>query len=167
MPIVSSQIVKWRDRGNGRLAVFEQHTDHLGTIHERRPSRDAIPDLSKEEVEIILNQEMLDSVPKLESRLIEQEKKEIQEFIKNSGDPADIIRKHITVDQMAKAIIRGLSSGEPVNLFPAATFVNGFNTTQLRKFFTNDQVTRIEARVLYILDNQIAINGDIREELYV
>lgn len=48
MTIISSKIIKFRDKGNGRLAVFEQHTDDKGKVHEHRYSCPVKHDIDKE-----------------------------------------------------------------------------------------------------------------------
>lgn len=156
MPIVSSVILKKPNRGNGTLRVMEQHTDHLGINHEHKYY---CPEDHNTE------QALLDWVQTLEASLISNEKQEIQSFVENGGNPADIVKKYINNTQLAKAIIKALMWGEPVNLLKAAQYVDSFSDNQIENFFTINQRIRIRSRETYILDNQAIINSDIREEL--
>ncbi len=69
MAIVASKIVKFRDKGNGRLAVFEQHTDDKGKVHEHRYSCPVKHDIEKE---------LLNWASTLETALAESEKQEVE-----------------------------------------------------------------------------------------
>lgn len=156
MTIENSRIIKTRNRGNGSLHVMEQHTDHLGIIHEHRYYCAVDHDI---------DQALLDWVPKLESSLVQQEKQEVQERIENGGDPALITRKYITTKQKAEHIVKALMLGSPKKMLKAAEYVNSFSDTQIEKFFTVAQRIRIRERALYIIDNQAILGADIREEL--
>lgn len=156
MPIVSSVILKQRNRGNGTLHVMERYIDHLGINHEHRYY---CPENHDTE------QALLDWIQTLEASLISNEKQEIQSFVESGGDPSDIVKKYINNTQLAKAIIKALMWGEPVNLLKAAQYVDSFSDNQIENFFTISQRIRIRARESYILDNQTIINSDIREEL--
>ena len=156
MPIVTSTIIKSRDRGNGRLAVFEQHVDHNGDVHEHRYSCPVGHDI---------DQELLNWVPKLEASLIDNEKESIQKAVEEGADPATLSRKHITANQKAKRIIKALMLGSPSRMLKAAEFVQGKTNSQLLNFFTQAQAIRIRARQNHILDNQSVFNSDVREEL--
>lgn len=156
MPIVSSEIIKSRNRGNGRLAVFEQHIDHNGDIHEHRYSCPVGYDI---------NQRLLDWIPILENTLIESEKKTLQRSVEDGADPADIILKHLTNTQKAKQVIKALMLGSPEKMLKAAQYVDGFSDAQIENFFTVAQRIRIRERQTYILNNQSVFNDDVREEL--
>ncbi len=71
MPIISSRIIKSRNKGNGRLAVFEQHTDDKGKVHEHRYSCPVGHDIEKE---------LLSWAPKLEASLAEQAESEVEQL---------------------------------------------------------------------------------------
>jgi len=156
MPIVSSQIIKWRNRGNGRLAVFEQHTDHNGDIHEHRYSCLVGHDI---------NQELLDWVPKLEASLIEGEKESLQQAIQEGADPSIIVLKHLNNNQKAKRVVKALMLGNPEKMLKAAEYVQNFTNIQIENFFTQTQRIRIRERQNYILNNQLLFDDDVREEL--
>lgn len=156
MPIISSEIVKYRDRGNGRLAVFEQHTDHNNDVHEHRYS---CP------VGHNINQELLNWVPRLDLSLIESEKVAVQQSIENGTDPADIALKHLTNTQKAKQVIKSLMLGSPEKMLKAAEYVQGFTDNQIDSFFTQAQRMRIRTRQDYIINNQSLFADDQREEL--
>jgi hypothetical protein len=156
MAIVSSEVWKTRNRGNGRLAVFEKHTDHTGEVHEHRYSAPAGHDTA---------QELLNWVPVLESNLIEAEKNEIQSSIENGADPETITTKHLTGTQKAKRVVKALMLGSPEKMLKAAEYVQGFTNTQIDNIFTQAQRVRIRERQNYILNNQSVFVADLREEL--
>ena len=156
MPIVNSIITKQRNRGNGRLAVFEQHTDHNGDVHEHRYSCPVGHDT---------DQALLDWIPKLESSLISSEKELVQKAIEDGTDPTTIALKHITPLQRAKRVIRALMLGSPEKMLKAAEYVQGFSNAQIENFFTAAQRVRIRRRQNYILNNQATFSEDVREEL--
>ena len=156
MPIVTSTIIKSRDRGNGRLAVFEQHVDHNGDVHEHRYSCPVGHDI---------DQELLDWIPKLEASLISSEKESIQKAVEEGADPATLSRKHITANQKAKRIIKALMLGSPEKMLKAAQYIQGFTNAQIENFFTQAQRVRIRTRQDYILNNQSVFTSDLREEI--
>ncbi len=69
MTITSSKIIKFRDKGNGRLSVFEQHTDDKGKVYEHRYSCPVGHDIKKE---------LLNWASTLETTLAESEKQEVE-----------------------------------------------------------------------------------------
>lgn len=156
MPIVSSEIVKWHDRGNGRLSVFEQHTDHNGDMHEHRYSCPVAHNI---------NQALLDWVPTLDSSLLSSERSSIQSRLESGEDPANITPKHLSTIQKSKRVIRALMQGEPEKLLKSAEFVQTLTDNQLDNYFTVAKRTRIRTRQNYILDNQSLFGDDVREEL--
>ena len=156
MSIVFSQIVKSRNRGNGRLSVFEQHTDHNGDIHEHRYSCPVGHDV---------DQALLDWIPVLEVNLIAGEKESYQLAIEEGADPSTLVVRHLSNLQKAKRIVKALMLGSPVKMLKAAEYVQGFTNTQIENFFTQSQRVRIRTRQNYILDNQAVFNADFREEL--
>jgi hypothetical protein len=156
MPIVSSEIIKYRDRGNGRLAVFEQHTDHNGQVHEHRYSCPVGHDI---------DQELLNWIPVLENTLIESEEKTLQQSVESGVDPETITLKHLDNIQKARTVIKALMLGSPEKMLKAAEYVQGFTNTQIENFFTQSQRIRIRERQNYIINNQSVLNIDIREEL--
>ena len=156
MPIVSSNIVRNHNRGNGSRVVHEQHVDHNGDVHEHRYYCPLDHDVDTA---------LTDWVPKLEANLIESEKDSIQTAIEEGADPSSLPRKHITAEQKAKRIVKALMLGSPAKMLKAAQFVQGVSNAQILKFFTQAQGIRIRARQNYILDNQAVFNADEREEL--
>ena len=156
MPIINSQIIKSRDRGNGKLAVFEQHTDHNGDVHEHRYSCPLDYDI---------DQALLDRVPVMDASLISHEKEVIQSLVESGDDPALITVKHLTNTQKARRVVKALMLGSPEKMLKAAEYVQGFTNAQIENFFTQAQRIRIRTRQNYILDNQATFNSDVREEL--
>ena len=156
MPIVSSTIIKSRNRGNGSRVVFEQHTDHNGDIHEHRYYCPVDHDI---------DQALLDWVDVLNISLIEGEKESYQSAIEDGGDPDTIVLKHLSATQKARRVIRALMLGSPEKMLKAAEYVQGFTNTQIENFFTQAQRIRIRTRQNYILNNQAVFTADEREEL--
>ena len=156
MPIISSEVWKIRNRGNGRLAVFEKHVDHNGQIHEHRYSCPVGHDT---------DQELLNWVPKLEAQLIDSEKEQVQQAIENGEDPATINLKHLTTAQKAKRAIKALMAGSPYKLVKAAKYIEGFTNAQIESHFSEAQRIRIRARQAMILNNEALFLSDTREEL--
>lgn len=156
MPIVSSKIVKYRDKGNGRLSVFEQHTDHNGQVHEHRYSCHVGHDIEKE---------LQNWAPKLDIALIEMEGAQLQQSVENGVDPATITLKHLTNLQKARTVVKALMLGSPEKMLKAAEYVQGFTDAQIENFFTVPQRIRIRTRQNYILNNQSLFNDDAREDI--
>ena len=156
MPIVSSEVWKVRNRGNGRLAVFEKHTDHNGDIHEHRYGAPVGHDTA---------QELLNWVPKLEAQLISSEKESVQAAIQDGADPETLTLKHLTAAQKAKRVIKALMLGSPYKMIKAAQYIQGFSDAQILNHFDSDQLTRIRARQNHIIDNIAIFEADTREEL--
>ncbi len=156
MPILSSKIIKSRNRGNGRLAVFEQHTDHNQKIHEHRYSCPVGHDIE---------QELLNWIPVLEANLVLSEKLSFQKSIESGVDPVTITLNHLSNTQKAKQIIKALMLGSPSKMLKAAEYIQGFTNNQIENFFTQAQRIRIRTRQNYILNNQSVFNSDVREDL--
>lgn len=158
MPIVSSQIVRNHNRGNGRLSVHEEHTDHNGKIHEHRYHCPVGHD-----VDLALT----NLVAILEASLIQNEKDFIFSSVSEGADPNLLSVTHITNLQKAKQVLRALMFGEAKNVIKAAEFVSGFSDAQIENHFTVAERIRIRARQDYALTNQAVIELDEaqREEL--
>ena len=156
MSIVSSTIIKHRNRGNGSLSVFEQHTDHNGDVHEHRYHCPVGYDI---------DQALIDWVPVLEAALVDGEKESVQQQIEDGVDPASITVKHLTNSQKARRVVKAMMFADPVKGLKAAEYVQGFTDAQIETFFTSAQRVRIRARQNYILDSQTVFDGDLREVL--
>lgn len=156
MPILSSVITKQRNRGNGRLAVFEQHTDHNGDVHEHRYSCPVGYDAA---------QALIDWQSTLNTSLISSEKESYQSAIEEGADPATLPVKHLTNLQKARRVIKALMLGSPEKMLKAAEYVQGFSNAQIDNFFTVPQRVRIRTRQNFIISNQSIFNSDVREEL--
>lgn len=158
MPIVSSEITRNHNRGNGSLSVFEQHTDHLGVIHEHRYHCPLGYDVDTA---------LINWVAILEAALIQNEKQFIFDSVSEGADPSLLVVAHITNLQKAKQALRALMFGEAKNVIKAAEFVSGFSDAQIENHFTVAQRIRIRTRQNYVLDNQVIIETDAtqREEL--
>lgn len=156
MSIVSSIVWKVRDRGNGRIAVFEKHTDHTGEVHEHRYSapveHDTRPALSNWAVE-------------LNAVLVSQEKAEVIASITGGADPYKVAVKHLTEVQKAKQIIKALMLGKPYKMLKTAKYVKSFTDAQIERHYSKKQCIRIRAMQNYVLNNQAVFNTDLREEL--
>ena len=156
MSIVSSTIIKHRNRGNGSLSVFEQHTDHNGDVHEHRYHCPVGHDI---------DQALLDWVPVLEAALIDGEKESVQSMIEDGVDPASITVKHLTNSQEARRVVKAMMVADPAKALKAAEYVQGFTDAQIENIFTIKQRVMIRTRQSYILNSQSVFDGDLREEL--
>ena len=156
MGIVSSTIIKHRNRGNGSLSVFEQHTDHNGDVHEHRYQCPVGHDI---------DQALLDWVPVLEAALIDGEKESVQSMIEDGVDPASIAVKHLNNSQKARRVVKAMMVADPAKALKAAEYVQGFTDAQIENIFTIKQRVKIRARQSYILNSQSVFDGDLREEL--
>jgi len=156
MPIIDSEVWKVRNRGNGRLAVFEKHTDHNGKVHEHRYGAPVGHDVATS---------LAAWIPKLEAQLIASEKEGVQSAVQEGADPSALELKHLTTAQKAKRVIKALMLGSPYKMIKAAQYVQGFSDGQILSHFTSEQLTRIRARQNHILDNVAIFEADTREEL--
>ncbi len=156
MPIVNSEVWKVRNRGNGRLAVFEKHTDQNGQIHEHRYSAPVGHDTDAE---------LLNWIPKLDAQLISSEKEQVKQDIINGADPETITVKHLSTAQKAKQAIRALMLGTSYNVLKAALYVQKFSDAQIEQHFSEAKRVRIRAMQNHIIDNQDVFSTDLREEL--
>ena len=158
MSIVSSQIVRNHDRGNGSLSVHEEHTDHLGIIHEHR---------YKCPLDYDVDTALINQAPIVETNLAQNEKQEIQSAVEDGADPALIIVKHITNQQKARRVVKALMRGHAKRVIKAAEYVSTFTDVQIENFFTVAQRIRIRNRQNYILNNQVILETDEpqREEI--
>ena len=155
MPIVSSEIWKSRNRGNGRLAVFEKHTDHNGAMHEHRYDCPVGHDV---------DQEMLDYIPSLELSLIEAEKNQVQSSLEEGADPDEITPKHMTNAEKADRAVRALMQGDSKKILKSAQYVKRLSDAQIRSlFYDTSQITKIRKRQDYVINNQALFADDIRE----
>jgi len=158
MPIVSSQIVRNHNRGNGVLSIHEQHIDHLGGIHEHkyRCPLDYDVDLA-----------LINWASILEANLIQNEKDIVFNSVSKGADPNLIIVKYISNLQKAKQALKALMFGRAENVIKAAEFVSSFSDVQIENHFTVVQRIRIRIRQDYVLNNQAIIEADAmqREEL--
>lgn len=156
MSIVSSVVWKIRDRGNGRVAVFEKHTDHTGEVHEHRYSAPSGHDTeaSLEEWAIELN-----------GTLIAQEKAVVMTAVIGGADPAEINVKYLTGAQKAKQIIKALMLGKPYKMLKTAKYIQAFTDVQIEQHYTESQCVRIRSMQNYVINNQAVFGADLREEL--
>ena len=156
MPIVNSEIWKTRNRGNGRLAVFEKHTDHSGQMHEHRYDCPVGHDV---------DQEMLDYIPTLELSLIESEKNQVQSSLENGADPDEISPKHLSNAEKAERAVHALMQGDSKKILKSAQYVSRLTRTQLQGLkYDSDQITKIRKRQDYVINNQALFADDIREK---
>lgn len=156
MPIVNSEVWKVRNRGNGRLAIFEKHTDHNGDTHEHRYSAPTGHDTATS---------LSEWASQLGDTLIEQEEGQVKSAIQGGVDPAAIEIKHISQAQKAKQAIRALMLGKPFAMLKAANYIKRFTNAQIESHFTQAQRIRIRAMQNYVIDNQPVFSTDLREEI--
>ena len=158
MPIVSSEIIKTRDRKTPShpLWVREAHTDHTGKVY----GHDYYCPVDHD-----INQEMLDYIPKLEAMLIEAEKNEVQVAIENGADPDEITPKHMTNAEKADRAVMALMQGDSKKILKSAQYVKRLSDAQIRSlFYDTSQITKIRKRQDYVINNQALFADDIREK---
>ena len=158
MPIISSQIVRNHNRGNGSLSVHEQHEDHLGIIHEHR---------YRAPIGYDVDTALINWVAKLEAFLIENEKQFVFSAVSAGADPTLITVKYLSNLQKAKQVLKALMFGNAENVIKAAEFVSSFSNAQIENYFTVAQRIRIRVRQNYVLTNKVIIETDAaqREEI--
>ena len=144
MPIISSEVWKVRDRGNGRLAVYEKHTDHNGDIHEHRYSAPVGHDT---------DQALSEWATSLEATLIDIEKGETKEKIKNGTTPSDLDIKHLSTAEVDEQIIISLMTGAPSDVVEAAQYVALLSNKQIEGIFGADLRKEVRDREKYIIKN--------------
>ncbi len=158
MAILSSQIVRNHDRGNGYLSVHEEHTDDLGIVHEHRYHCPVGHD-----VDLALT----NWVAILEAILVRREKTIVFTTVSEGADPTLFVRKYLTVLQFAKQVLKALMFGRAEKVVKAALYISGFTDAQIENYYPVAIRIRIRARQNYVLDNQVIIETDAtqREEI--
>jgi len=156
MPIVSSTVWKYHNRGNGKLAVFEAHTDHNGEVHENRYRTNVGHDL---DAQLAIN------AVKKSAGLINAEKEKINKAIQNGADPATITTTHISTTQKAKQAIKALMFGDSRKTLKAALYIQGFSDAQIENHFNVEKRIKIRTMQNFVIDNQAVLASDLREEI--
>ena len=159
MSIISSQIVRNHNRGNGSLSVFEEHTDHTGKIHSHR---------SHCALDYDVGAALVVWADKILPAARTAEKIDVLQRIIDGEHPDWIVTTYLSNTQKAKVIIRGMMRAKSENVYDAANIVLNFTSAQIDSLgFTAQQRNRINNRVAYILSTRAAIEFEIaqREEL--
>ena len=156
--IVNSYIHKSLNKPNNRLAIYEEHVDHLGVVHCHRYYCPADHNTA---------QALADWAAGFDVRIAESEGLRLVEFIQEGGDPVEATSDYLTAQQRAKAIVRGMMRAEnPETVLPTVEYINtSITDTQLTNFFSAAKATRIRARVDNILANKLFLESDVSEEL--
>ena len=138
MPIISSQIVRNHDRGNGSLSIHEEHTDHIGKIHEHRYS----PPIGYD-VDLAL----ADWVPRLDQMLIDAEINQAEIDTANGADPATLTFNHLTEAESVRAMMRSFLTNEAIDIKHMLVWVQSFSVPDLNALgFTTEERGQISAR---------------------
>ena len=153
MPIAFSQIIRTFNKSGGHRAIYEQHTDHLGKIHDHRYQCD---------LDYNIEQALIDWASGMDARLIEQEKQQVREFISNGGDPSDLSVDYLSSQQTARSVIRGImSTDDPLIIMPTAEYIDiNISDTQLTNWFGASKANRIRTRVNALIANKDFLESD-------
>jgi len=139
MAIISSQIVKDRNRGNGSRAIHEEHTDHNGKIHERRYYCPIVFDV---------NAELITNAAEIEAALIEREKEDTFNEMLQGKNPASVTPDLLTEAESVRARMRAFLTGQATEVVHMYDWANSFTTPQLNTLgFTSAERGQINARV--------------------
>jgi hypothetical protein len=158
MPIVSSYNNKVLNKPNNRFAVYDEHVDHLGNIHEHRWYCNNTVDQAARRAEWAAN---------FDAHISLSESHRIQELAFSGEDVSIITSDYLTAGEQAKAIIKGfMRSKDPKAMSDTATWIDtNVTNTQLNNMFTLQQATRIRNRVDNIVMNKVFLDGDTSEEI--
>jgi hypothetical protein len=158
MPIVSSYNNKVLNKPNNRFAVYDEHVDHLGNIHEHRWYCDSTVDQAARRAEWAAN---------FDAYIAKAEAQRIQKFIFNEGAANDVTSDYLTAGEQARAIITGfMRSDDPKAMSDTATWIDtNVTNTQLNNMFTLQQANRIRNRVDNIVMNKVFLDEDTSEEI--
>jgi len=159
MPIVSSQIVRNHDRGNGKLSIHEEFIDHNGKIHEHRYHCPLDYDIDTA---------LLSWIPMLDASLIENEAQETTNKTLSGEDPATMTFNHLSDTESVRARMTAFLTGQATQVVHMLAWVQSFSTPDLNGLgFTSQERGQISARegtidgvkalletdTLFILDN--------------
>ena len=138
MPIVYSQIIRNHDRGGGRISVYEQHTDHIGKIHDRRYRTFAGDDV---------NANLAANAAIVEVGIIENEIQRIRDACQSGTDPATITSDYLTEAQRVRACMEAFVTGNLMDIKHMLTWVESFTTQKFNSLgFTSAERGKINAR---------------------
>ncbi len=159
MAIVSSQIIRDIPQGDGTRRVVEEHTDHLGEVHRfvYRPAEG-----------VNVSTIMAGRVPVLENRLRRAEITQLRTALQSGADPAQIVRRHLTVRQTVRPVVRALMAADAQVAIRLAKFVKDSITDSILDSETSVAIrTRIRNRItgLIAMETGLADDQALREEL--
>jgi len=138
MPIVLSQIVRNHNRGNGTLSVHEEHTDHVGKIHEHRYNCPLDHD-----VDLALT----NWVPILEAVLVDNEISKAAGDALTGSDPATMTFNHLSEIESVRARMKAFLTGQATEVVHMLVWVQSFSTPDLNGLgFTAEERGQINAR---------------------
>lgn len=158
MPIVSSQIVRSHDRGNGSLVVHEEHTDHNGKIHEHR---------YKCPLDFDVDAALVSHVPIQDLELIEHEKDLLREYVEEGNNPSGYTVSHLSTNEVIKATAKAVMASRAGDVIEGSKYLQGVANSVLDLIFNISTRNRINTRVNNIVANEANIRADEsqREEL--
>jgi len=138
MPIISSQIVRNHNRGNGSLSIHEEHTDHTGKIHEHRYHCPLGHNVDTA---------LVDWVAVLETALIEGEKQKVFNAVSAGANPATMTFDYLTDIQSTRSRMEAFLTGQAINVIHMLAWVQSFSVPDLNALgFTSEERGQINAR---------------------
>ena len=138
MPIISSQITRNHNRGNGSLSINEEHTDQNGKIHEHR---------YRCPLDYDVDLALLSWVPILDQMLIDTEINQAEIDTANGADPATLAFNHLTEAESVRAMMRSFLTNEAMDIKHMLVWVQSFSVPDLNGLgFTSEERGQISAR---------------------
>jgi hypothetical protein len=153
MPVVSNEIANLSQSGS-RVYVTYRFTDHVAGTHDVNRY---VPDDTDHD------QAMLDLIPSVNSRMIDDEVNQVQGRVESGEDPVVVVNNpvHSTTKRLSKKLIFWMMrERDPyivILLEPLIIDIRAnFTASQIANFLdiTIAQVTRLNARIDQILDNK-------------
>jgi len=137
MPIVSSSILRVINKQNG-ISVYEQHTDHVGKIHDYRYRTTADADQAGN-----LAQHALD----LDVSIKDSEANTATNDSLSGADPATMTFDHLTDAESVRARMEAFLTGQATQVIHMLAWVQSFSTPDLNGLgFTSAERGQINAR---------------------
>jgi len=138
MQIISSQIVRNHNRGNGSRVIHEQHIDHLGIIHEYR---------YKCPLDYEVNIALSNRAVTIESSLIFSEIEKTKNEVLNKTDPSTMVFKYLNEVESVRAIMSAFLTGQAVGVIHMLAWVQSFSVPDLNALgFTTEERGQISSR---------------------
>ena len=157
MPIVSSSILRVINKQNG-IAVYEQHTDHLGVIHDHRyrTTTDADKDAN-----------LANWAAGLDAIIKRNELDAIEQRVSKGEDPNNIATVYVNGNRKLRAVVRAVMRTEAEKVLNAIDYINAITDTTLDTIFNVAKRNRIRARIAGLESIKTGLESDtsLREEV--